>query len=90
VIILLPLSCYKNNQPLIEKDSFAYRLKTVKGYFDNIWVRLERAAVDPDELNEELSVAFASIFYNLDKSDILSEYLDRVNKVVEVTQKIQL
>ena len=78
---------YKNNQPLIEKDSFAYRLKTVKGYSDNIWVQLERAAVDPDELNEELSEAFAAIFYNLDKSDILSEYLDRVNKVVEVMQK---
>ena len=75
---------------MIEKDSFAYHLKTVKGYFDNIWVLLERAAGDPDELNEELSEAFASIFYNLDKSDILSEYLDRVNKVVEVMQKIQL
>jgi hypothetical protein len=42
---------YKNNQPLAQKDSFAYSLKTVKGYSDNIWVQLERAAVDSGELN---------------------------------------
>ena len=42
---------YKNNQPLAQKHSFAYRLKTVKGYSDNIWVQLERAAVDSGELN---------------------------------------
>ena len=78
---------YKNNQPLAQKDSFAYRLKTVKGYSDNIWVQLERAAVDSGELNQELTEAFASIFYNLDKSNILEEYLDRVDKVVAVLQK---
>ena len=78
---------YKNNQPLAQKDSFAYRLKTVKGYSDNIWVQLERSAVDSGELNQELTEAFASIFYNLDKSNILEEYLDRVDKVVAVLQK---
>ena len=78
---------YKNNQPTAQKDSFAYRLKTVKGYSDNIWVQLERAAVDSDQLNQELTEAFASIFYNLDKSNILEKYLDRVDKVVEVLQK---
>ena len=78
---------YKNNQPLTQKDSFAYRLQTVKGYSDNIWVQLERAAVDSGELKQELAEAFASIFYNLDKSNILEEYLDRVNKVVEVMRK---
>ena len=78
---------YKNNQPLAQKDSFAYRLKTVKGYSDNIWVQLERATVDSGELNQELTEAFASIFYNLDKSNILEEYLDRVDKVVAVLQK---
>lgn len=78
---------YKNNQPLAQKDSFAYRLKTIKGYSDNIWVQLERSAVDTDQLNQELTEAFASIFYNLDKSNILDEYLGRVDKVVEVLQK---
>ena len=78
---------YKNNQPIAQKDSFAYRLKTVKGYSDNIWVQLERAAVDSGELNQELAAAFASIFYNLDKSNILEQYLDRVDKVVKVLQK---
>ncbi len=78
---------YKNNQPLAEKDSFAYRLKTVKGYSDNIWVQLERAAVDPEELNKEISEAFASIFFNLDKSNILTQYLERVDQVVAVMQK---
>ena len=78
---------YKNTQPLALKDSFAYRLKTVKGYSDNIWVKLERATVDPEELNQELSEAFAPIFYDLDKSDILTQYLDRVDKVVDVMQK---
>ncbi len=78
---------YKNNQPIAQKDSFAYRLKTVKGYSDNIWVQLERVAVDSGELNQELAATFASIFYNLDKSNILEQYLDRVDKVVEVLQK---
>lgn len=45
------------------------------------------AAVDSDQLNQELTEAFASIFYNLDKSNILEKYLDRVDKVVEVLQK---
>ena len=40
-----------------------------------------------DQLNQELTEAFASIFYNLDKSNILDEYLGRVDKVVEVLQK---
>ena len=78
---------YKNNQPLAQKDSFAYRLQTVKGYSDNIWVQLERAAVDSGELKQELAEAFAPIFYNLDKSNILEEYLIRVDKVVAVLQK---
>jgi len=78
---------YKNTDPLVKKDSFAYRLKTVKGYSDNIWVQLERAVVDSGQLKQELAEAFAAIFYNLDKSNILEEYLDRVDKVVEVMQK---
>ena len=78
---------YKNTNPLIEKDSFAYRIKTIKGYSDNIWVKLDRAVVDPKQLNQELEEAFASIFYNLDKSNILEQYLDRVDKVVRVMQK---
>ena len=59
----------------------------MKGYSDNIWVQLERAAVDSGELKQELAEAFAPIFYNLDKSNILEEYLNRVDKVVAVLQK---
>lgn len=78
---------YKNNQPLIKKDSFAYRLKTQKGESKEIWVQLARAEVDKEELSEELSETFSSIYFNLAKSNILETYLDRVEKVVEMMRK---
>ncbi|MGB1450052.1 MAG: OmpA family protein [Flavobacteriaceae bacterium] len=78
---------YKNTQPLATKDSFAYRVKTVKGFSDDVWVYLDRAVVDASTLSPEISEAFASIYFKLDKSNILKEYLDRVEKVVAVMRK---
>ena len=78
---------YKSTQPLAVKDSFAYKVKTVKGISDEVWVYLDRAEVDEADLTKELSSAFASIYYNLDKSNILEEYIDRVEKVVEMMKK---
>ena len=78
---------YKNTQPLAVKDSFAYKVKTVKGLSDEIWVYLDRAEVKDEDLSDELNTAFASIYFNLDKSNILDAYIDRVEKVVEVMKK---
>ena len=78
---------YKSTQPLAVKDSFAYKVKTIKGTSDEVWVYLDRAEVDDTDLTEELSAAFASIYYHLDKSNILDEYIDRVEKVVEMMNK---
>ena len=77
---------YKNTQPTQAKDSFAYRLTSVKGTSETIWVNLDRASVDKEDLNPILVDAFLPIFYNLDESLILTSYLDRVNKVVVVMQ----
>ena len=78
---------YKSTQPLAVKDSFAYKVKTIKGTSDEVWVYLDRAEVDDTDLTEELTAAFASIYYHLDKSNILDEYIDRVEKVVEMMNK---
>lgn len=75
---------YKNTQPLSTIDSFAYAIKTVQGQSKEIWVKLERAAVKESDLTPVFSEAFAPIFYNLDKSNILESYLERVEKVVKV------
>ena len=77
---------YKNTQPTQAKDSFAYRLTSDKGFSEAIWVNLDRASVDKEDLNQILADAFLPIFYNLDESLILTTYLDRVNKVVVVMQ----
>ena len=77
---------YKNTQPTQAKDSFAYRLTSVKGTSEAIWVNLDRASVDKEDLNPIVADAFLPIFYNLDESSILTTYLDRVNEVVAVMQ----
>ncbi|MDB4016182.1 OmpA family protein [Flavobacteriaceae bacterium] len=77
---------YKNTQPTQAKDSFAYRLTSDKGVSEAIWVNLDRALVNKEDLNPILIDAFLPIFYNLDESSILTTYLDRVNKVVAVMQ----
>ena len=78
---------YKNQMPLVKKDSFAYRLQTTKGVSEDIWVMLNRAEVKPEDLSPELADALSPIFYNLDKSNILETYIDRVEKVVAVMQE---
>jgi outer membrane protein OmpA-like peptidoglycan-associated protein len=77
---------YKNTQPTQAKDSFAYRLTSDKGTSEPIWVNLDRASVDKEDLNPIVADAFLPIFYNLDESSILTTYLDRVNEVVAVMQ----
>ena len=75
---------YKNTQPTQAKDSFAYRLKTVKGVSEDVWVNLNRSSVDKELLNPELTDAFLPILYNLDDSSILEVYKGRADKVVSV------
>ncbi len=75
---------YKSTDALSTIDSFAYAIKTVQGQSKEIWVKLKRAEVKASDLAPVFSEAFASIYYNLDKSNILESYLDRVEKVVQV------
>lgn len=78
---------YKNQFPLVQKDSFAYRITTSKGVSEDIWVALNRAEVKAADLSPVVADALSPIFYNLDKSNILAAYIDRVEKVVAVMQE---
>ena len=75
---------YKNTQPIQAKDSFAYRLNTIKGVSEEVWVNLDRALVKKEDLSVPLQTVLLPIFYNLDDSSILENYLNRADVVVEV------
>ena len=76
---------YKNQSPLQRKDSFAYRVKTVKGVSQPVWVQLEREAVKelPDALKEPL----LPIYYALDGTDVLEQFKSRVDAVVALMKE---
>ena len=76
---------YKNKAPLQVKDSFAYRVQTVKGSSKPVWVYLQREAVN--ELPEELKKPLLPIYYALDASDILAQYKSRVEDVIRLMKK---
>ncbi|MGB2398037.1 MAG: OmpA family protein [Flavobacteriaceae bacterium] len=78
---------YKNGQPLVSKDSFAYKIQTLRGRSEAVWVHLKRAEVNKEILTTELSEAFSSIYYGLDKSNLQNQYQARVDQVVAVMRK---
>ena len=76
---------YKNQSPLQRKDSFAYRVKTLKGESQPIWVQLQREAVK--ELPEALKDPLLPIYYALDATAVLEQFKDRVEKVVALMKQ---
>jgi outer membrane protein OmpA-like peptidoglycan-associated protein len=77
---------YKNIVPSSKKDSFAYKVKTVKGTSEDVWVFLNRSKVEQKDLPPAILDAFLPIYYDLDGSSLLDSYKVRVDKVVSVMQ----
>ena len=77
---------YKNTDSNVKKDSFAYKIYTVKGVSDEVWVYLDRASVKEEDLPPDLIEAFSPIFYDFADSALLNSYRDRVDEVVAVMQ----
>ena len=65
---------YKNIDSSKENDSFSYVIKTDYGISDTLNVNLIRKDL-PIE-------SFASIYYDFDKSDILTKYKENIDKVI--------
>jgi outer membrane protein OmpA-like peptidoglycan-associated protein len=77
---------YKNTDSNVKKDSFAYKINTVKRVSDEVWVYLDRASVKEEDLPLDLTEAFLPIFYDFADNALLTSYRDRVDKVVAVMQ----
>nr|AOE11525.1 OmpA family protein [uncultured bacterium]CBL87096.1 OmpA family protein [uncultured Flavobacteriia bacterium] len=77
---------YKNTDSNVKKDSFAYKINTVKRVSDEVWVYLDRASVKEEDLPLDLTEAFLPIFYDFADITLLTSYRDRVDKVVAVMQ----
>ena len=73
---------YKNEAPTKIKDSFYYAVKSKYGKSPTIKVILERSEVAIEELPQEMKKTFLPIFYEFDKSNLLLDYRDRVEAVI--------
>ena len=75
---------YKSEIDSIYKDSFTYVLKSELKYSEPIMVYLSTAK---KQVNEIELKQFESVFFDFDKSDIISKYKERLDKVVEFLNK---
>ncbi|MFL2604508.1 MAG: OmpA family protein [Flavobacteriaceae bacterium] len=75
---------YKSEIDSIYKDSFSYILKSESKTSEPIMVYLSAVK---KQVNEIELKQFESIFFDFDKSEILSKYKERLDKVVEFLNK---
>ena len=75
---------YKSESDSISKDSFSYVLKSELKNSDPITVHLRRIKKQVNEVELE---QFESIFFDFDKSDILSKYKERLDKLIKLLNK---
>tara|TARA_A100001015_G_scaffold305593_1_gene398555 strand:+ start:5109 stop:7028 length:1920 start_codon:yes stop_codon:yes gene_type:complete len=75
---------YKSEIDSIYKDSFTYVLKSELKYSEPIMVYLSTAK---KQVNEIELKQFESVFFDFDKSHIISKYKQRLDKVVEFLNK---
>ena len=71
---------YKSNNYLVEKDSFSYKINSKYGESDPINVYLKRNELKLNYNEED----FLPIFYDFDKSNVLSKYKERLDKIVSI------
>ena len=71
---------YKSNNYLVEKDSFSYKINSKYGESDPINVYLKREELKLNYNEED----FLPIFYDFDKSNVLSKYKERLDKIVSI------
>jgi outer membrane protein OmpA-like peptidoglycan-associated protein len=75
---------YKSEMDSIYKDSFSYVLKSELKSSEPITVYLRRLKKQVNEVELE---QFESIFFDFDKSDILSKYKERLDKLIKLLNK---
>ena len=75
---------YKSEIDSIYKDSFSYVLKSELKNSKPITVHLKRLKKQVNEVEFE---QFESIFFDFDKSDILSKYKERLDKLIKLLNK---
>ena len=75
---------YKSESDSISKDSFSYVLKSELKNSEPITVHLRRIKKQVNEVELE---QFESIFFDFDKSDILSKYKERLDKLIKLLNK---
>ena len=75
---------YKSEIDSISKDSFSYVLKSELKNSEPITVHLRRLK---KQVNEVELKKFESIFFDFDKSDILSKYKERLDKLIKLLNK---
>ena len=75
---------YKSEIDSISKDSFSYVLKSELKNSEPITVHLRRLKKQVNEVELE---QFESIFFDFDKSDILSKYKERLDKLIKFLNK---
>ena len=75
---------YKSEIDSISKDSFSYVLKSELKNSEPITVHLRRLNMQVNEVELE---QFESIFFDFDKSDILSKYKERLDKLIKFLNK---
>ena len=73
---------YKNTSPSKVKDSFSYIVNSKYGKSPNIKVILQRTEVAIEKLPKAIQKTFLPIFYGFDKSNLLIDYIERVDAVV--------
>lgn len=73
---------YKNSAPLQVKDSFSYAIKSKYGKSPVIKVLLKRSEVALEKLPQNIKKTFLPIFYEFDRSNLLLDYIDRVDALV--------
>lgn len=78
---------YYNQNTSVQRDSFYYSIRTKYGKSDPIKVSLNQKIRDLNKFSKDIQDAFAPIYFNYDMSNLLKQYKDRLDKVVEALVK---
>ncbi|MGB1170508.1 MAG: OmpA family protein [Flavobacteriaceae bacterium] len=75
--------------PVLEstRDSFTYQIQTDYGKSDPILVLLHQKNKPISGLSKEIQTTFEPIFFNYDRADLLTQYKDRLDRVVNALKQ---
>lgn len=69
------------------RDSFTYQIQTDYGKSDPILVLLDQKNKPISGLSKEIRTTFEPIFFNYDRADLLTQYKDRLDRVVSALKQ---